>query len=86
MLGGVEHGRSSSLSRLLVRRGGAFWGQKTGPAKALAKVSKMEQPPVKKSRGFVTRKEAPKFFALRCSVLGFVGVWGRGIQDLIVID
>lgn len=79
LLCGVERGSGSSLPGLLARRGGALWGQKTGPAKALAKVSKVEQPPVaKRSRGFVTRKEAPKFFALRCvsdKVLGFGG-WG----------
>lgn len=48
-----------------------MWGQKgkVGPAKALAKVSKVEQPAAsarpQRKTGFVTRKEAPKFFALR---------------------
>lgn len=51
----------------------------------------MEQPPVKKSRGFVTRKEAPKFFALRCVM--WCGVWwglglrlGLGDAGFVVID
>jgi hypothetical protein len=74
----MEVGSSGRLAGLLARRGGGLWGQKekTGPAKALAKVSKVEQPPAdkrKKGGFFVTSKEAPKFFALRCETVG-VGV------------